>query len=200
MSQQRTMTNRNFVQDLFFYVGRMRHFERVDWQVYVVWIGLMMGLLSSVSGFVIFGALNGVHYPPYVWNVPVGIFIFVAAISIDTIGHRTAYKEALQHGEALIHHITIAAGISGTVMLCAAYNFRSFFAIPALAMNVLSIFYSAIDEAMHWFRYAAGNSDRIEMWSHFFIFVGHTLMVFSWCYWFWQGYPGVAETLAVLHH
>jgi hypothetical protein len=190
--------SRTFLGDFFFYVGRARLFRAQDWLVYSAWVGLMVSLLAVVSAFVIFGACNGIRYPAYVWDVPAGIAIFVVAIGIDTIGHRTAYREALRQGEALVHHITIAAGISSVVLLCVGYTYRLAFGIPAFAMVGLSIFYSAIDEAMHWIRFARGDSDRIEMWSHFFIFVGHTIMVLSWCYWFYRGYPGVAETLALL--
>ena len=55
-----------------------------------------------------------------------------------------------------------------------------------------------VDEAMHWRRYFNGYSDRVEMWSHFFIFTGHFIMMMAWLYWFDQGYPGVAETLRIL--
>jgi hypothetical protein len=192
------MTGKSFIHDVFFYIGRMRDFEKDDWGVYFVWIGLMLGLLGVVGGFIVFGWWNGVQFPSYVWHVPIGTLIFVIAISIDTIGHRTAYKEALQSGEALVHHITIAAGISSTVLLCMAYTYRDFLWIPAYCLTGLAVFYSVIDEAMHWIRYTQGNSDRVEMWSHFFIFVGHTIMMAAWIYWFSQGYPGVAETLRLL--
>ena len=127
---------------------------------------------------------------------PVGVKI--VAISFDTIGHRSAYKQALKRGEALVHHITIAAGISSCVLLCLAYTWPEFLKIPALCMVGLSVFYSIIDEGMHWFRFYEGNSDRIEMWSHFFIFVGHTIQIATWSYWFLMGYPGVKETLQYL--
>jgi hypothetical protein len=192
------MTQRNFIQDFMLYVGRMKEFEREDWAVYTVWIGMMLGLLGVVGGFILFGWANGVQFPQYVWSVPVGTLIFVVAISIDTIGHRTIYKKALQGGEALVHHITIAAGISSTFLLCVAFTYRELLWVPAYCLTALAVFYSMIDEAMHWIRYAQGNSDRIEMWSHFFIFVGHTIMMAAWIYWFEQGYPGVAETLALL--
>ncbi len=190
--------SRTFLADTLHYAGRIRSFSKGDWQVYFAWVGLMLGLFGSVTGFLIFGYLNGVRYPLYVWNVPIGIFIFVGAIAFDTIGHRTAYKEALKNGEDLVHHITIFAGITSTLLLCLAYNHRDFLRIPALVLLGLSVFYSVIDEAMHWFRYTSGNSDRIEMWSHFFIFVGHLIMVVGWWVWFEAGYPGVSETLSLL--
>lgn len=189
---------RNFIEDTVHYAARIRLFKAVDWRVYIAWIGLMLGLLGSVSGFLLFGFLNGVNYPVYVWNVPIGIFIFVGAIAFDTIGHRTVYKEALKTGEDLVHHITIFAGITSILLLCMAYSYREFLRIPALVFLILSVAYSAIDEAMHWQRYMAGKSDRIEMWSHFFIFVGHLIMVLGWWHWFEEGYPGVTETLALL--
>lgn len=189
---------RTFLEDTVYYANRIRLFSRVDWRVYFAWVGLMLGLLGSVSGFLLFGWINGVQYPVYVWNVPIGIFIFVGAIAFDTIGHRTVYKQALKNGEDLVHHITIFAGITSVFLLCLAYSHREFLRIPALVMTVLSVFYSVIDEAMHWYRYTSGKSDRIEMWSHFFIFVGHLIMVISWWQWFDLGYIGVAETLNLL--
>jgi len=199
MSQQ--VINRSslsFIQETWIYAKQMEQFKKEDWIAYVAWVGLMLGLLFSVGGFTLWGHLHGVHYPAYVWNVPMGAFIFIGAIAFDTIGHRTAYKEELLKGEALVHHITIFAGIASCVLLCLAYHSADFFRIPALALTSLSIFYSVIDEALHWRRYLNGFSDRVEMWSHFFIFVGHTIMVLSWYFWFDHGYPGVKETLAFL--
>jgi hypothetical protein len=188
----------SFSQDLLTYARQIKRFQREDWCVYCVWVGLMFGLLASVSAFALIGYLHGVAFPDYVWNVPIGVFIFVAAISFDTIGHRTSYKEALKNGEDLVHHITIFAGVSSCVLLCLAYSHRDALMIPSFVMVSLSIFYSFIDEWMHWKRYLNGNSDRIEMWSHFFIFVGHFTFVISWSYWFYVGYPGVQETLRFL--
>ncbi len=193
-----TLPNRSFLEDTWLYLCRISSFEKEDWSVYCAWVGLMIGLLAGVCGFVFTGFLKGVVYPAYVWNVPFGTFVFIVAIAFDTIGHRTVYKEALKTGESLVHHITIAAGISSVLLLCMAYYHHDLLMIPALCLVGMSIFYSVIDEAMHWFRYSAGNSDRIEMWSHFFIFVGHTIMIVSWSYWFLQGYPGVAETLTAM--
>ncbi len=186
----------SFLKETAIYAGRVREFTKTDWTVYIVWVGLMYGLFFAVVGFLIAGHLTGVIYPVYVWNIPLGVFIFSTAISFDTIGHRTIYKEYLQKAEALVHHITIFAGITSTFLLCLAYNFPNFLRIPALVMVALSIFYSVVDEAMHWHRYITRNSDRVEMWSHFFIFVGHLIMVVGWWKWFDEGYPGVAETVA----
>ncbi len=185
----------NFIQETGIYVSRVREFKPVDWAVYVVWIGLMLGLLFAISAFVFFGWNSGVSFPAYVWNLPVGTAIFVLAIAVDTIGHRTIYKAELQKGEALVHHITIFAGISSCLLLCLAYSFPVALKVPSLVMVALSIFYSVIDEALHWKRYLEGNSDRVEMWSHFFIFVGHSIMILSWSWWYLDGYPGVREIL-----
>ncbi len=191
-------TTPTFWQDTVAYARQIWQFDRTDWKVYFAWVGLMLGLLFSVTGFVVIGHLNGADFPSYVWNVPLGTFIFVGAISFDTIGHRTAYKEELKKGESLVHHITIFAGITSVLVLCMCYHFPEFFKIPAISLIALSIFYSMIDEALHWHRYLNKNSDRVEMWSHFFIFLGHTIMVLSWWHWFDQGYPGVKETVTAM--
>lgn len=185
----------SFFADAIIYAKRVKTFQREDCIVYILWIGLMMGLLGSVSGFIGTGWYHQVSYPDYVWNIPVGTFIFVAAIAFDTIGHRTIYKEALQRGEALVHHITIFAGIASVLLLCLGYEHAGIVRIPALVLIVLSFVYSLIDEALHWHRYFHQKSDRVEMWSHFFILLGHLIMIVSWWQWFSEGYPGVAETL-----
>jgi hypothetical protein len=182
------------------YARRIHQFEREDWLYYIRWVGLMIGLLFSTAGFVLTGWVHGVEFPAYVWNVPIGTFIFIGAIAFDTIGHQTAYKEALKNGERLVHLITIFAGVSSCILLCLAYRWPIFFKIPTLVFIILSIFYSVIDEWMHWRRFMEGNSDRIEMWSHFFIFLGHLIMIISWWTWFEAGYPGVAETLTYIPH
>jgi hypothetical protein len=192
------MKSTSFIQETIVYVSRVQSFKAIDWASYIAWVGLMCGLLFATAGFVMVGHFNGVDFPAYVWNVPVGTFIFVGAIAFDTIGHRTIYKKELQKGEALVHHITIFAGITSCLLLCLAYSYPGALEIPALVMIALSIFYSVIDEALHWRRYLNGFSDRVEMWSHYFIFVGHLLMILSWWQWFKNGYPGVSETLAQL--
>ncbi|PWU18227.1 MAG: hypothetical protein C5B49_07525 [Bdellovibrio sp.] len=186
--------------DLIIYASRVEDFDATDWAVYFVWVGLMLGLFGSVTSFLVGGAMAGVQYPTYVWNIPVGIFIFAVAISFDTIGHRTVYKDWLREkGEALVHHVTIFAGITSTVLLILAYHFPGFLRIPVMVLLLLSVFYSMIDEAMHWVRYATQHSDRIEMVSHFFIFLGHNIMVLAWWKWFDEGYVGVHETALALH-
>jgi hypothetical protein len=189
---------RSLLEEFAEYVGEIRRFNEGDWRYYTRWVGLMLGLLVSVSGFLFFGAFQGVGYPGYVWNIPIGIVIFVGAIALDTIGHRTRYRQRLEDGEGFVHSITIALGISSVLALCLAYAHPDFFRIPALVLIAMSIFYSVVDEAMHWRRYMAGQSDRVEMLSHVFIFIGHITMSLAWWHWFIQGYPGVADTLRYL--
>jgi len=188
-------TNTSFLHDTAVYASRIKLFSRTDWIVYVAWVGMMFGLLFSVSAFFLIGYVNGVQYPPYVWNIPAGTAVFVLAIAFDTIGHRTVYKDEISKGENLVHHITIFAGIASVVLMCLGYSFPELLWIPALCFVALAVFYSMVDEALHWVRYLNLQSDRVEMWSHFFIFVGHTIMSIAWAYWFLKGYPGVAETL-----
>lgn len=185
-----------FARETWIYASRVREFSFADWLVYIAWVGMMYGLFFAVGGFLWIGYHAGVEYPAYVWNIPIGIFIFSTAIAFDTIGHRTVYKAELAKAEALVHHITIFAGIASVLLLCLAYTWPGFLRIPALVFVALSIFYSAIDEGLHWHRYMTRNSDRVEMWSHFFIFVGHMIMIFAWWVWFDNGYLGVESTVA----
>lgn len=183
---------------LAIYVGRFREFNRADWIVYVAWVGVMLGLCAATGGFVWVGRRAGAPLPPEAYLVPVGAAVFTVAISLDTIGHRTVYKEALRGGEALVHHVIIALGVSSCVLLCAAYGHGSMFGVPALVLTALSFVYSLVDEAMHWRRYLSARSDVVEMWSHVFIFIGHATMMAAWWLWYARGYAGVAETLARL--
>jgi hypothetical protein len=180
------------------YVGRVRQFSREDWWVYVAWVGLMLGLVIATGGFVAIGDAAGAPLPAAAYLVPVGAAIFTIAIAIDTIGHRTVYKKEIQAAEGLVHGITIFCGIGSCVLLTAAYSRPGAFAIPALVLTLLSFLYSLIDEAFHWRRYASKNSDRVEMWSHVGIFVGHTTMMLAWWSWFYSGYRGVPEVLRSL--
>lgn len=189
---------RSYVEDFIEYVGRVREFDRVDWQVYIGWVGLMLGLVGSTGGLLLFGWAHGVVFPAVAWMVPIGAFVFATAIAIDTIGHRTVYKQEIKKAEALVHHVTIFCGVGSCVLLCAAYEARDLFWVPAMVLTVMSFVYSLVDEVFHWFRYATKRSDRIEMWSHLFIFVGHGTMMIGWWACFFRGYPGIAETLAVL--
>ncbi len=186
----------SFPSEVAVYVGRVREFEKQDWLVYVGWVGLMLGLVLSTGGFLLSGHAKGVHFPAEAWLVPIGAAIFAVSIAIDTVGHRTVYKQEIQAGESLVHGITIFCGIASCVLLCAAYSHRAALWIPALVFTVLSFVYSFVDEAFHWRRYVKHISDRVEAWSHVGILVGHSTMMLGWWVFFIQGYPGVAETLA----
>jgi hypothetical protein len=180
------------------YVGRIRLFAPVDWAVYLAWVGLMSGLVLATGGFLTVGHRAGVVFPAEAYLLPAGALIFTLAIAVDTIGHRTVYKEFLRGGEALVHHIIIVAGAGSCVLLCAAYPQRGGFAVAAGVLTILSFVYSLVDEALHWRRYLSQRSDVVEMWSHVFILVGHGTMMAGWWRWYALGYPGVAPTLMAL--
>ena len=179
------------------YVGRMREFDRTDWLVYVAWVGMMLGLVVSTGGFWLVGYLHDVPWPAEAVMVPVGALVFTISIAVDTIGHRTIYKQVLKGGEQLVHHITIVCGVASCVLLVLAYRHGSL-AVPAMTFTVLSFVYSLVDEVFHWRRYVSDKSDTVEMWSHVGIFVGHLTMMLAWWRCYQLGYPGVSETLAVL--
>ena len=184
--------------DLVIYIGRIRDFDARDWLVYCAWVGLMVGLAVVTGGFVAVGRMHQVDMPPDAYMVPAGVVIFTLAIAIDTIGHRTIYQTVLQKGEALVHHVTIFCGVTSCIALSVAYSYPGLATVPAAVLTFLAFFYSVIDEAMHWQRYLTSKSDRVEMWSHVFIFVGHGIMMVGWWRWFLSGYGGVREILAVL--
>ena len=184
--------------ELVVYFRRFAEFDRRDWLVYVAWVGLMVGLVASTAGFLVAGHLHGVRFPAEAWLVPAGAAVFTFAIAVDTVGHRTVYKQVIAGAEGLVHHVTIFCGIGSCVLLTAAYQDRATLWIPAMVLTILSFVYSLIDEAFHWHRYASRRSDRVEMWSHAFILIGHATMMIGWWRFFFLGYPGVAETLSVL--
>lgn len=191
------MERSSLLSELGIYVGRVREFGRVDWIVYVSWVGMMFGLVGATGGFLLGGRAAGVTFPAVAWWVPAGALVFAISIAIDTIGHRTIYKKEIQAAEGLVHGITILCGIGSCVLLCAAFSSHAAW-IPALVLTVLSFVYSLIDEAFHWRRYVRRHSDRVEMWSHVGIFVGHGTMMLGWWAWYFGGYLGVAETVAAL--
>ncbi|MEY2933423.1 MAG: hypothetical protein RL033_4172 [Pseudomonadota bacterium] len=191
------MEHSSFLSELRVYVGRVREFERVDWAVYLSWVGLMFGLVLATATFLLAGRSVGAPFPAVAWWVPIGALLFAGSIAIDTVGHRTVYKREIQAAEGLVHGITIACGIGSCVALCAAYS-RPACWIPALVLTVLSFVYSLIDEAFHWRRYVQRHSDRVEMWSHVGILVGHGVMMLGWWAWYFQGYQGVREAVDVL--
>jgi hypothetical protein len=179
------------------YVGRIREFDRTDWLVYLGWVGMMLGLVFATGGFILLGHLHGVAWPAEAYTVPAGAGIFTVAIAIDTIGHRTIYKEALKGGEQLVHHITILCGVASVVLLVLAYEHKAL-AIPAMVFTVLSFVYSLVDEVFHWRRYTSEKADPVEMWSHVGIFIGHGIMMLGWWVSYYDGYRGVRETLVAL--
>jgi hypothetical protein len=179
------------------YVGRIREFDRADWQVYALWIGTMLGLVLSTGGFLALGVAHGVRFPTETYLVPSGALVFSVAIAIDTIGHRTIYKEWLKGGEQLVHHITIFCGVTSVVFLILAYATPALW-IPAMVLTFMSVVYSLVDEVFHWRRYMASQADPVEMWSHLGIFVGHGVMMLGWWRSFQMGYPGVHDTLRAL--
>lgn len=183
------------MKELSIYVLRIKEFSPGDWRVYILWIGMMLGLFSVVLGFLLFGTSHHVEFPSFVWNVPLGNFIFSLAIAVDTIGHRTIYKNDIAKAEALVHHVTIFCGVSSVVLLCLCFDFGALLWIPAMVLTALSFFFSFVDEAMHWQRYMSKKSDRVEMWSHAFILIGHGIMMLGWWFWYFKGYQGVRETL-----
>ena len=84
------------------------------------------------------------------------------------------------------------------MLLTAAFERRRALWIPALVLTLLSFIYSLADEAFHWRHYVRQYSDRVEMCSHVGILSGHVLMMISWWSWFFQGSPGVQQTLLSL--
>jgi hypothetical protein len=179
------------------YAGRIREVDRTDWVVYIAWVGMMLGLVISTGGFLLVGKLHCVEWPAEAWTVPAGALVFALAIAIDTIGHRTIYKEVLKGGEQLVHHITIVCGVTSVILLVLAYDHPGL-AVPAMVLTVMSFVYSLVDEAFHWRRYTSHRADPVEMWSHVGIFIGHGTMMLGWWRCYQLGYPGVKETLAVL--
>jgi hypothetical protein len=185
----------SFPSELRTYVGRMRDFTRVDWLIYVGWVGLMLGLVLATGGFLLAGRAYGVRFPAEAWLVPLGSFVFSVSIAVDTVGHRTIYKREIAGAEGLVHGITIFCGVGSCVLLTAAFNHPRSLWIPALVLTLLSFVYSLVDEAFHWRRYVRQYSDRVEMCSHVGILIGHAVMMIGWWSWFFQGYPGVQDTL-----
>jgi len=180
--------------ELATYVGRIRQFTRRDWILYTLWVSTIAGLAFSTGGFLAIGAHKGVPFPPSALLVPIGAAVFALAIAVDTIGHRTIYKEAIRGGEDLVHKITILCGVASVVLIVLAYE-HPIAAIPAAVFTILSIIYSLVDEVFHWRRYVRHGSDRVEMWSHVGILTGHLTMMGGWWAWYLGGYAGVAETL-----
>jgi hypothetical protein len=176
------------------YVSNIKSFERSDWLRYLAWMSTVMSLFFGTTAFVLWGHAHGVVFPGYVWFIPIGSGMFACALALDDIGHRTMYKDDLRRGEGSVHQMIVATAVPSVVALCLCYEHPETFRMPALGLIFLSFFYSAIDEAMHWFRYMTKKFDRVEMWSHFVAITGHVVMIACWWEWFDSGYPGVYET------
>lgn len=187
-------------QEISTYAANIRKFKRTDWLRYLLWIGSIFGLLCGTTGIAVYGALTGTVWPAYVWWIPFGTLMFCGALAIDDIGHRTLYKQQLSKGEGYVHQMIAGTAVPSVVCLCLAHQHPDIFRTPALVLILLSFFYSALDEAMHWVRYTQQGLDRVEMWSHFVAITGHALMIGVWWHWLDQGYPGLTETLERLLH
>jgi hypothetical protein len=180
------------------YIGNIRDFQSMDWYGYLGWIGTLASLFVGVTMFLIWGTTHSVTFPGYVWVIPVGIGLFLVSLAIDDIGHRTLYKEQLRKGEGHVHKMIAFTAITSVIALCLCYEHGITLHTPAIVLICLSLFYSAIDEALHWQRYLSFKVDVVEMWSHFGAILGHTMMIFCWWQWYTEGYAGVAETVATL--
>ncbi|MES2745132.1 MAG: hypothetical protein V4655_06885 [Bdellovibrionota bacterium] len=195
MADSKTMT---LSREARLYVSNIKNFERIDWVLYATWMATIFSLFVGLFAFFTLGLVNGVQYPGYVWFVPGGTLLFVVSLAFDDIGHRTLYKEELKKGEGHVHKMIVITAVTSVMALCLCYEHSTTFKVPAIALIALSLFYSMIDEALHWYRYLTYGLDRIEMWSHFTAILGHVLMISCWWHWFSEGYPGVAETLKFL--
>jgi hypothetical protein len=180
------------------YVKNIKTFTSEDWLRYSCWIGTIASLFVGVSAFLMVGTYGGVTYPGYVWFIPFGTGLFMCSLAIDDIGHRTLYKEDLKRGEGHVHQMIMVTAVTSVMALCLCYEHGATFQMPALALIFLSLFYSAVDEGLHWHRYLSKGVDRVEMWCHFLAITGHVLMIACWWHWYKNGYVGVQETLRVL--
>ena len=61
------MEQSSFLSEVGVYVGRVREFDRVDWAVYVAWVGLMFGLVLATGGFMVVGRGVGAPLPGVAW-------------------------------------------------------------------------------------------------------------------------------------
>lgn len=180
------------------YVANIQKFGWSDWLLYLSWIGTLAFVAVGTVGITVYGASQGVQWPTYVWVIPLGAMMFCGALAVDDIGHRTLYKADLAKGEGAIHQMIIATAVPSVICLCLSYQHPDVFRIPALVLTVLSFFYSALDEAMHWLRYTKKGLDVVEMWAHFVAITGHALMMAAWWQWFSEGYTGLDQAMVVL--
>lgn len=189
---------RPWTADFVAYVRNIRDFNYTDWLLYLGWIGSLVFLFVGTTAFIVSGHLNGIAWPGYVWFIPTGVGMFMSALAIDDIGHRTLYKHEVAKGEAYVHRMIAATAIPSVMAMCLGFDHPETFRMPALSLIGLSLFFSAIDEFLHWQRYLRMGIDRVEVWSHFVAITGHVLMISCWWQWYTAGYPGVAEYLQLL--
>ena len=50
------MAKTSFFRETYAYASQAREFSGKDWLAYAAWVGLMMGLLAAVGGFMAIGA------------------------------------------------------------------------------------------------------------------------------------------------
>jgi hypothetical protein len=184
--------------NLLEYLSYYKTFSRRDWIIYLSWVGIMLALGLSTLIFFLVGSSNGVNFPVYTWLIPIGILTFTFAITFDNIAHSAIYKQWIDPAEYMVHNFSTVAGVLTVFALMAGYDYPTLMRVPIYVFAFLSILYSLIDEAMHWFRYARGGSGYVEVTMHFLILVGHTTMVLAWIWWYETGYEGVAATLSAL--
>src|SRR5436189_3123543 len=101
-----------FARETRSYLANIRNFEGDDWLRYGAWIGTISSLFFATTAFVLLGHFNGVQWPGYVWNIPIGTGLFVFALAVDDIGHRTLYKHDLKTGEGYVHQMIIVTAVT----------------------------------------------------------------------------------------
>ena len=153
-------------------VGRSDSYQRVDWIVYTAWVGSCWGFASH-RRVVWVGRRAAARCRPRLPGFRSAAAIFTLAIALDTIDHRTIYKEAMRGGEALVHPPHHRGGNLSTVMRWRRVLRGATYAIPALVLTTLSFIYSLVDGGHALARYLTHKSDVVEMWSHVFIMMGH---------------------------
>ena len=188
----------SFIKDSRVYVSRIQRFNLRDYVEYALWVGFLFFLTAITLFFLVYASQNQISFPNYAWFIPIGSGILWLSVSVDSIGHKTVYKEALESGESLVHSIIIVFSGLSCIFLCAAAWDRMLWGVPALVFSVLSICFSFIDEWMHWKRYMSGKCDRVEAVAHSGILSGHLLLLAGWWLWLLTGYQGFTETMILL--
>jgi hypothetical protein len=162
-----------FLDELASYFGRFRLFTRRDWAVYIAWVGLISGLALASAAFLAIGRHAGAVFPAHAYFIPIGAAIFALAIAVDTIGHRTVYKNTCAAGRAWS---TTSSSSAASPVACfcarpiphrapAASGARSHHAVFHLQLRRRGHALAALPDR--------AKSDVVEMWSHVFILIGH---------------------------